>query len=273
MDVNEFISSGIIESYISGTASAEEIALVQRMEKAYPEVKAEIEAVEASLIAYAESGVNAPSDGLKHKIASHMFDKKDTSGSKSKIVNIGSLSRSEKLLRYTIAASVGLLLGLAAIVFSLNDKLAKTKSQLAQLENENEILADELGKQEGELTAKRNSLTVLMKPGSKMVMLKGLVLSPESSAMVVYNSESKTVFLDAVQLPIPPLGKQYQLWAMVDGKPVDAGVFNVNDQGFAIQKMRDMSDADAFAVTLEEAGGRPEPTMSAMYLMGSVQPG
>jgi anti-sigma-K factor RskA len=272
LELKEFISSGIIESYISGTASAEEIALVQKMEKAHPEVKAEIDAVEAALLSYAEADVNPAPEALKFKIESKMFDKKEPHSSKSNIVKIGGLSRSEKLLRYTIAASVGLLLGLAAIVFSLNDKLEKTQTELSQLKSENDILANELGKQQQELKAKGNSLTVMMKPGSKMVMLKGMELSPESSAVVVYNSESKAVFLDAVQLPVPPMGKQYQLWAMVDGKPVDAGVFNVTDQGFSIQKMRDMSDADAFAVTLEDAGGRPEPTMSAMYLMGSVQP-
>ena len=269
MELKEFISSGILESYILGTATAEEIRLVREMEDRYPEVQKEIEDIEESLLNYAEADSEEPSLGLKEKIQSQMFEEKEKP-SKGKIVNISSLNNSSKTLKYVIAASLGLLIGVSAILFSLYGKLEASQKKVAQLENENDILANEMGKQQQELKAKSNTLAVMMKPGSKMVMLKGMDISPESSAMVVYNINSKAVFLDAVSLPVPPMGKQYQLWAMVDGKPVDAGVFDVTPDGFVITKMRDMADVQAFAVTLEDAGGRPEPTMSAMYLMGNV---
>ena len=39
--------------------------------------------------------------------------------------------------------------------------------------------------------------------------------------------QSKEVYLLVNQLPTPDPDKQYQLWAIVDGNPVDAGVFDM----------------------------------------------
>jgi len=54
---------------------------------------------------------------------------------------------------------------------------------------------------------------------------------------------------------------------MVDGKPVDAGVIG-NCEGLC--KLKNIPSAQAFAVTLEKAGGSPVPTMSSLYVMGSI---
>ena len=56
-----------------------------------------------------------------------------------------------------------------------------------------------------------------------------------------------------------PTGKQYQLWAIVDGKPVDAGVIN---NCIGLCKMKKIDHAEAFAITLEKEGGSPTPTLN-----------
>ena len=78
------------------------------------------------------------------------------------------------------------------------------------------------------------------------------------------------MYINVNSLPVPSADKQYQLWAIVDGKPVDAGVFTMTSDSASIQKMKSISGAQAFAVTLEKKGGNPTPTMTAMYLMGNV---
>jgi hypothetical protein len=50
-------------------------------------------------------------------------------------------------------------------------------------------------------------------------------------------------------LPAPALGKQYQLWAIVDGKPVDAGIISLQKEIYKIQKMKSFGSAQAFAIT------------------------
>jgi anti-sigma-K factor RskA len=62
-------------------------------------------------------------------------------------------------------------------------------------------------------------------------------------------------------LPDPPTDKQYQLWALLDGKPVDAGTFNVNSDSIQLQEVRNIANAQAFAITLEHKGGVRSPTL------------
>jgi len=75
---------------------------------------------------------------------------------------------------------------------------------------------------------------------------------------------------------LPPLTEayDYQLWFILDGKPVDAGVFEVNDKGEFIGVVKHLpatlTGIAAFAITREPNGGRPTPTMP-IYWVGNVQ--
>ncbi len=90
-------------------------------------------------------------------------------------------------------------------------------------------------------------------------------------ATVYWDSRSKDVYLLVNNLPKPASQKQYQLWAIVDGKPVDAGMVDLSgSQDNMLLKMRNIPEAQAFAITLEKEGGSPSPTMEAMYVLGKV---
>lgn len=72
-------------------------------------------------------------------------------------------------------------------------------------------------------------------------------------------------------LPLNDEAHQYQLWALVNGKPVDLGVFDVKaDAEHILVKMKEIGGAQAFAVTLEKRGGVASPTMEQMIAMGGV---
>ncbi|MBC7451845.1 MAG: anti-sigma factor, partial [Cytophagales bacterium] len=102
------------------------------------------------------------------------------------------------------------------------------------------------------------------------VALKGVPLSPSSGALVFWNKQSNEVYIDIQSLPDPPAGMQYQLWALDNGVPVDAGVFTANNTLSTFQKMKGIKNAQAFAVTLEKEGGVASPTLSAMYVLGTI---
>ncbi len=84
----------------------------------------------------------------------------------------------------------------------------------------------------------------------------------------MWNVNTKEVYVADVSLPEVPSDKQYQLWAIVDGKPVDAGM--LSDAKNLAQKMKVFEKAEMFAITLEKKGGSPTPTMEAMYVAGKV---
>ena len=64
--------------------------------------------------------------------------------------------------------------------------------------------------------------------GSNMqiIALKGVEKHPEAKATVFWDQKTKEVYLNAESLPKAPEGMQYQLWAIADGKPVNAGMYS-----------------------------------------------
>ena len=59
-----------------------------------------------------------------------------------------------------------------------------------------------------------------------IIAMKGQPVAPQSLTTVYWNKQTKDVFLLVNALPKAAAGKQYQLWAIVDGVPVDAGMLN-----------------------------------------------
>jgi anti-sigma-K factor RskA len=87
----------------------------------------------------------------------------------------------------------------------------------------------------------------------------------------LYNPTTKAVYLDVRKLPAPPTGKQYQLWALDNGKPVDAGVLAAaTTAGDSLQQMKDIASAQAFAMTVEPEGGSINPTLSTLTVVGNI---
>jgi anti-sigma-K factor RskA len=72
------------------------------------------------------------------------------------------------------------------------------------------------------------------------------------------------------KLPPAPAGKQYQLWSIVDDKPVDIGMLDDHFESKLLKMKNTRSGSVAFAITLEKTGGSPTPTMEEMYVMGKV---
>ena len=93
----------------------------------------------------------------------------------------------------------------------------------------------------------------------------------DAIAAVVYNTEAQNSYLDVINLAEPTSDQQYQLWAIVDGTPVDMGVFDIainTDSGLI--EVPYIEDAQAFAITLEPRGGSVVPTLEQMVVLGNV---
>ena len=107
-------------------------------------------------------------------------------------------------------------------------------------------------------------------PDFKKLALIGTKTHLKSLAVVWWNKKSHTVMIDPNGLVATDQNHSYQLWAISNGKPVDAGVFEVKSDLSSLSKLNDISDAQAFAITLEPKGGSKNPTMSEMYVMSAI---
>jgi anti-sigma-K factor RskA len=85
---------------------------------------------------------------------------------------------------------------------------------------------------------------------------------PKGTAHVMYNMKMEMLIYDG-QLEPAPEGKSYQLWVVpAQGNPISAGVFQPV-AGQTDNLLMDMPQGvvpKAFAVTIEPAGGMPQPT-------------
>jgi anti-sigma-K factor RskA len=90
-------------------------------------------------------------------------------------------------------------------------------------------------------------------------------------ARVVYNSREGTMMYDGT-LPPAPADKVYQIWLVpMKGAPISAGWFTGRPDrpGHMMMKLPAGVTAKEFAVSLEPAGGVPQPT-GPMVLIGPV---
>lgn len=266
MELKEFIESGLIESYLLGTASTDEVRLVNSMILKYPELKKEFDSIEQTLLKVAESNAPNPGDYTKQKILSEINQQQKPLD--NNIVPIQK-NKPNKLFRYGMAASVALLLVSIAVNLMMVNQNIGMQNKLSKLNKENTYMQAEFKTLQNDLNKIKSEYALLTDRNNKTIMLKGLDLAPNAMVTVYWNQPTSRLHLLINDLPPPPEGKQYQLWAMVDGVPVDAGVFNYTE-GSDIHSMKNIQNAQAFAVTLENKGGSPIPTLEAMYVMGEV---
>jgi hypothetical protein len=161
--------------------------------------------------------------------------------------------------KYAAAASILLLAGSLYFNLSLYNKNKRLKADY----NNSTARLEELEKDIRIITAD---------PDVKMAQMKGMEVAPRSYATVYWDTASHDVYLLANNLPAPPSDMQYQLWALLDEKPIDLGMLDYEiKQNKLLVRMKNASQAQAFAITLEKKG-RPDVSTPAgtMYLMGGL---
>jgi anti-sigma-K factor RskA len=262
VNVQDYISSGIVESYVLGLASPEEQSEFERMCRQYPEVlQARID-FELAMEQQAFQNAIAPPPALKQRVMDAIAP------AEAKVIPIDTIVPVVKgdWFKYAAAACAVLLAGSLYWNISQYNRNKKARTEYAQLQNsyDTTVAALEEMKKDVDMLTGKNTV--------KMAAMKGLDASPASYATVYWDSTSKDVYLLVNNLPKPPSEKQYQLWALLDGQPIDVGMIDNNffiGQKKLLLKMKNVNGAQAFAITLEEKGGSPTPK-GKMYTLGNL---
>ena len=261
MQKEEIISSGILEMYVMGLTSEQENLQVHQWIALFPEVKNEISRIEEDLEQYALENEIKPSAGVKEKIMRNIQTPSTDgvqSSAKAKVVNM------LPFWKRLAAASVTLLLLSSLINFLYYNKYEQEHKKAG--ETQQQLIA-----QETQNRSMKEDMNVVQNKYSVPVSLQGMPDAPEAAAKIFWMKNTGEVYVDPSNLPETPQGMQYQLWAIVDGKPVDGGMIITTQKGnqYRIQKMKSFGKADAFAITLETKGGNPTPK-GKMFVMGKM---
>lgn len=100
-------------------------------------------------------------------------------------------------------------------------------------------------------------------PGTRLLLVSTTDAAPAAVGLIHISADGEYGTIIVEGLPGLGMERQYQLWLIADGARTDGGVFSVYSDGYAsmaIRSPRPLSDYQAFGVTIEPAGGSPQPT-------------
>ncbi|PSR12176.1 MAG: hypothetical protein DA408_18105 [Bacteroidetes bacterium] len=270
VDIKKYISSGILEQYVLGLLSSEERQAIENNLRQYPELRAELDQIEHALESYVSLNKAKLSPDFYQKLSDKLDDitpdpappATNPSSGPAPVTGTGSGNLLSLLLGVALVVSLG------AAAWLYNGSQQKDE-EIKTLTTNFNLLQTDCDKTTEMNRSLLETLQSMRQPGSSLIQMLGTAKAPAALASVIWNPTTQKAYLDVASLPEPPSDKQYQLWAIVDGVPVDMGVFEVVLNGTSLQEVPFIANPQAFAVTLEQRGGSPTPTLEEMVVVGN----
>lgn len=267
MNINEYISSGVLESYVLGELSAEARAEVERNLERYPALKTELTEIEQTQEQLLLGLGIKPREEVK-KALLEKIEPKIPAGKQVQLPSQSPLT----FWKLAVAASVTIAIIAVYMAYDYRSRWMRTASDLSQMMTQNQRIAEDYNTVNKRIDQLENDVQVMENPDFKRVVMRGTENAPTAMAYVYWNENSREVYLRIQDMKSLSSENQYQLWAIIDGKPVDAGVFDAPSSG--LLKMKNVGDGAAtFAVTVEPKGGSPTPSLQMLQVAGNVDKG
>ena len=278
MDIESYISSGAIESYVLGLSDAAEIAEINALRLEYPPIEAAIQAFEKSIEKQALKTASQPAPEMKQVLMAKLktefalVDPAIAAGNNGNNITTAPIvpmqqPSSRTFFKFLSVAAMVLLIASAGLNFYFYQAFQTANNRYSALLIQKNSLEANMNGVQTKMLDMYQIMQMMGDPAMVKVMLPGTKGREQNMATVYWDSKSKDVYLLANKLPQPQRNHQYQLWAMVDGKPVDAGM--ISDCA-GLCKLKNIPRAEAFAITLETMGGSPTPNMDQLFVLGKV---
>ena len=277
MDTREYIESGILEAYILGALTQDEQILVEANIAQFPELADELLAIETAMQQFAATLATDPPTGLQDKIWNSIQTNavdKESVAPKAKLIPLQPQAEAEKgkKLEWRYAAAVAALIGSAFLNILLWQQGKQSKADAVALTSKVDTMQQQQQQLVAQLSNFNKEKSMMADTAMQTVVMHTTQPGHPMAATVYWSKKEGVAYVSVDALPAPPAGMQYQLWVMQDGKPVDMGVIP-NDIASTpqMQKMaKSVTTGQAFAISLEKAGGSPSPTMANIYVMGAA---
>jgi len=260
VDIRAYIESGVIESYVLGMATAQEAAELEMLRMQHPELGEAIARFEQQLENAALLNAVNPPPAVREALFAKLESEFVTARPMTPV-------RTMTGLRFAAAAAILLLVISSALNVYFYSRFRDANEKFAALFTERNSLEANLNITHTRMLDMYGNMQLMGDPAMIKVSMTGTPGREQNLATVFWDSKTRDIYLLANKLPQAPSGKQYQLWALVDGKPVDAGM--IGDCN-GLCRLKNIPRAQAFAITLEREGGSPTPTMDQMYVLGKV---
>ena len=242
--INDILQSDLLERYAIGNVSDAERNRVVELKAKHPEIASELEKIELALERMA----------LDHAIAPPVLLKAD-------ILNIPKSAQHN--LRTPIKKWLGFaasLLTMGLIVYGvMNTRLSERKNEISRLESKYKEL-------EENCTSISSQYAFLNDAKSLPITLSAA--DSDNRVVVYWNEDQEKSLMRIVDLPQLENSETYQLWADVNGKMLDLGIFDSESEELIAMGFYDK--ATSLNITIEPAGGSDHPTVSRLVLSQAI---
>ncbi len=271
MNINEYIKSGILEQYCLGLISEMERAEVERVAARYPEVREHLRQMCKGLESYAEAHAIPPPKHLRSKVVEAIGGLEESEAISRKLRPAAPKSNTRSLI-FGVAASIAMLV-LAGMAYQFYQNQEKARKELAAISQQVQRLQknyENLNNSHQELQAE---YVLLKDVGTHHVQMQGSEHAPKAQCVVYWNPEHKGAYLNIIDLPPPPHGHAYQMWADVEGHHHNMGMLNLaavsSDTSF-LHPLPYIENSKGFVITLEKQEGSIHPTVEKLFVKGNL---
>ena len=254
MDINNYISSGIIEMYVMGICSPEEKTELELLRRQYPELNKAVLQFEMELENNLLQNATLPGAIADDKILQSLKDLQ-----KTPVIDINNnQTKIKKISWLKPVAAAATLLFIASSIFNYSLYKKTQKQQLA------------LSEIKKSTTLPETDYAILKNPAITPVAMYGVAPHNICRCTMFWDKKTGKAYIMIHHLVPSPTERKYQLWAMVNDKPVNVGTVNDKIRGRFIEIQNVPEGATAFKVTLENAAGATTPTEEQTYLYGKI---
>ena len=262
--MEELITSGKLELYVTGSLPIEERDEITSMIKKHPEVQREVEKIERTLLTLG-SAVAPP---IPAQIWANIL----------KAIDGVRYLPKEQGTNWTAitgwAAAVACMIGL---FWSINEK-NNIQDDFNTVNTQNIVLTEDKDAAQKSLKEASQVLAIVRNKEFKTITLPGnQAVSPDAYATVYFNAKEGVAIIDASGLPTPPADKEYQVWSLIMEPltPSSMGLINAStaiSSENQVYKFENLPETQAFGITLEPKGGSESPNLTQLYTLGTVSP-
>jgi Anti-sigma-K factor rskA len=147
---------------------------------------------------------------------------------------------------------------------SMGAEIERLRGESRRLAARSEALERLAAQAQAESRRLARTLSIIAAPGVESVRLAGMGTSHSAAGRTYVNVADRKAVFYAFGLPALGPDKTYQLWYLDEqDHPTSAGVFAVDARGKAalvVDQSLPVERIQAWAVTIEPRGGRPQPT-------------
>jgi anti-sigma-K factor RskA len=264
MEIEQYISSGILELYVAGLLTEEQNMEIHRLSQEEPRIMEEIQAIEGAIRELSKSVSPRATMGRGFPEILKRI------GEEYEPVVVGMPRRGTSWATYAGWAAALILAAGLWWVYQQNQDL---QSQMELRSNEIQVLEDQIFQARSSRENAETLLSALRDQNVTVVALEGQAAAPDSYAKVYWNTNDSKVYIDAQGLPEPPPGMVYQVWSLKLSPltPTNLGLLeDFTSDEKKIFALLNPNESEAFGITLEPAGGSETPTMEQLYTLGTV---